>query len=61
MRPWPSKCCQSGPEFASYDLLTLAATTVGETQSDVDNSLPHKELQNSVTWRLEVQFINIQI
>jgi hypothetical protein len=20
--PWPSKCCQSGAEFASYDLLT---------------------------------------
>src|SRR5215208_5932313 len=23
IRPWPSKCCQSGAEFASYYLLTL--------------------------------------
>jgi hypothetical protein len=27
---------------------------LGRHTLTVDNSLPHKELQNSVTWRLEV-------
>src|SRR5215212_534391 len=37
IRPWPSKCCQSGAEFASYDLLTPHKQRLGCYRSKIED------------------------